>query len=195
MARHMTVPRAYGGTVRSCWSTTVLFGKMVATIVGRKNASPCTVMLFRRKIIAVVMAMGLVSPRLSFARVNLSTTSVVAILSDLTRSFASVFCSSVNHLALSGRSVRVPKATIPTTTVTIPTGFLLAYAGCTARTTHYQALPSMRKIIFHEWTDPTPGSLRIAEARSPPKAPASEAEMMKRDRRNVSSLLLYQRDR
>lgn len=49
-------------------------------------------------------------------------------------------------------------------------------------------IPSMAKIILHECKPPKLSSFRIADASSPPNAPAKAAEMMNRDTRNVNSL-------
>lgn len=130
--------------------------------------------LLRRKIMAVVKVTGLRRPRRVLVRSILSRTSVAPTRSDFTLAWAKSFSSSVSHLAVSGRSVRVKKAMIESPHV---------------------MMPSIAKIIRHVCNEPNWGSFKMALASKPPKAPAKGAMTMYKLSRNASSLLRYQRDK
>nr|GFD60733.1 hypothetical protein [Tanacetum cinerariifolium] len=72
------------------------------------------------KISEVDRVIGLAKPRLILLASILSRRADWARRSDLTRSIASCFCSSVSQRAVSGRSVRVTKATRATPMVKMP---------------------------------------------------------------------------
>lgn len=93
---------------------------MVRTIVGRKKASPWTVMLLRQKMKAVVRTAGLKMPRNVFFLSSLSRTSLCPTRSDLTRAMARSFSACVSHRAVSGLSVRVKKEMIERRHVMMP---------------------------------------------------------------------------
>lgn len=85
----------------------------------------------------------------------LSRTSVVPTRSDLTRAMANSFSSCESQRAVSGRSVNVKKAITEIQTV---------------------IMPSIAKIMRQVCRPAKDLSVRIAEAKRPPNAPASGAE-------------------
>ena len=94
--------------------------------------------------------------------------------SDFTLAMARSFSSAVSHRAVAGRSVKVKKA---------------------MRERPMVIMPSIAKIILQLVRLPTLSSVRIAEARRPPKAPAKGAMTMYNDKRKANSLLRYHRER
>ena len=69
---------------------------------------------------AVARVTGLKMPRRILATSSLSRTSVAARRSDLTRAMARSFSSSVSHLAVAGRSVKVKNAMMARPQVMMP---------------------------------------------------------------------------
>lgn len=92
----------------------------MATIVGKKKARPCTVILLSKKTKAVARVLGFRIPRTSLGVSILSRTSVVPTFSDLTRAMAMSFSSCVSQRAVAGRSVSVKKAMMASPMVITP---------------------------------------------------------------------------
>lgn len=72
-----------------------------------QNVPTLTVMLSSRKMKETARVLGLNMPRKSLGLSILSSTSVAPTFSDLTLAIARTFSSSLSHLAVSGRSVKV----------------------------------------------------------------------------------------
>lgn len=87
---------------------------------------------------------------------------------------AKAFSSSLSHFAVSGLSARMKKDMMAITVV---------------------MMPSMAKIIRHVRKLPKLFRLKMPDARSPPKAPASGAMTMNKESRKASSLRRYHRER
>lgn len=77
-------------------------------------------MLISKRTIDVASTTGLKMPRRVFGPSSLSTSSVTPTRSDRIRPTASFFSSAVSHRAVSGRSVRVKKATSDRPIVMMP---------------------------------------------------------------------------
>ena len=94
---------------------------------------------------------GLQMPRRIFGMSSLSKTSVMPTRSDLMQAMQRSFFSSENHLAVSGRSVKVKKE---------------------IRAGPQVVIPSIANFILHWRRPPKLDSFRMPAAKTPPKAPA-----------------------
>lgn len=110
-------------------------------------------MFVKRKMKDVDMVTGERMPRKTLVQEILSRLSVTPTRSDLTRAIAMSFSSGESQRAVSGRSVMVKKAMIASPQV---------------------MMPSTAKIIRQLRREPTLSSVRMADASSPPKAPAKD---------------------
>lgn len=129
-------------------------------------------MLSKRKMRDTVRVTGFQIPDQIFFLSSLSRTAP-AVRSDWIRATANTFSSAESHRAVSGRSVRVRKATRARPTVMIP---------------------SIPKIIRQSVREPKRLRVRIPEAKRPPKAPARGAMTMYMLRRKANSLRRYHLD-
>ena len=95
-------------------------GSVVCVCPFPEGTLTCTVTLLRRKMTEIVTVSGDDTPLQIFLQSMESRTSVIPWRSALTRSIAMIFCSGVNHLAVSGLSVRVMKEMSARTHVMMP---------------------------------------------------------------------------
>lgn len=91
--------------MNSCLCTVDLVGKIVATMVGVKKASPCTVILLSKNMKPIANVVGAKIPCFTAREFSLSKTTVAPTCSRLRRAFARSFSSWLSHLAVSIRSV------------------------------------------------------------------------------------------